>query len=456
MHMPLTRSDLFGYAGASHEPQGRVLTSEEDYGAHGFGALNSASLLEEEAYGALNSPSLFAEEGYGALNSASLLEEEAYGALNSPSLFAEEEYGEEDDEDEDSYGGSWRYGASDDDDDDDDDLDLYEDEDLEEGFGADEADSAEAELDAFDAELGEEVFGAWYGFDGGSLAVPPGTEAARDAVASAVTPTAVMMPSMMPSMMQYAAEKFINSTERWFVQGDDEELASYVLLGLQDAGVPWNQMSRQQKETLVYNAVVSSAIPGIEYAWDEPFRQAWASSDGFTSTAMNMAKASPSAMWAFLVTDVPNAMVTAMGEIPGLSTVTEYLAENPDEFVNSVAIRYYFLGLVGVPVYSWLVQSIDANASGAMASAWQTMHESHAGPTSMDLGTLLPQMPVPASHVGPTSISTSMDLGTLPQVPVLAPPQVIPETSTGLPAPQTILAMGYAAMAGGAVLGIFK
>src|SRR5574338_275054 len=50
------RNNQYGYAGASHVSQDRVLTSEEDYGGifdedDDFGALMSTDLASEELYG---------------------------------------------------------------------------------------------------------------------------------------------------------------------------------------------------------------------------------------------------------------------------------------------------------------------------------------------------------------------------------------------------------------------
>ncbi len=421
--MALQRTDLFGYAGSSHQPQGRVLTAEEAYGA-----LGSESLAAEEEYGydpddeygALGSESLTAEEEYGLDDEDDDFgfdDDDEYGALGSESLTAEEEYGLDDEDDEDDEMGAW-YGE-DDEDDEDDEMGF---------FGAEEGEAA-AMLDELDAEMDEEIYGAWYGAAGGTLAVPAGTEQALNALGAAVNAPGVLLPSFLqsagaePGWVEWGLEKMAS----WIAPGDAEELAAYLMKQPQFHN--WNSLGPAQQAELVRNAVWQSAIPGLEQNWDEPFRQAWNSSPSAIGAAWAGLKATPSAVWAFITSDAPNGVVAFLTEIPGFGAGLQAAmnaagVQRPDQLVNGLAMRYYVMGLVGIPVYSWIADAVTRQGQAAVQAVQAV------------------SMPV-----GP------QDLGVLPVMP---PPQALPAPTTGLPAPQTILALGYAAMAGGAVLGVFK
>lgn len=433
--MALSRKDLFGYAGASHEPQGRVLTAEEEYGAHGYGALNSSSLFAEEAYGALSSPDLFSEEEYVndiGLNSSFAdddddddddidddefgfdedEDEDDFGALNSPSLFAEEEYGDDDDDDDD-------YGYASDDE-----------------YGAD---SLEGELDALDAELDSEIFGAWYGVAGGVLAAPEGvSNAAVGALAKALD-----VGAFLPSFLQNTGvdpgyiESGIESLRQLFEPGDTREIATYLMTQHQEAFANWNSLSEGQQAQLIKEAVTASAIPGVEMSWDEPFRRQFAANPGIMGAAWSSLAASPSAVWNLLFTDLPNAMLYAATEVPVLGAAIEAGqraagAATADEFFNMTAIRYYFLGLVYPKIYTWLAQSVTKQGQAAIQAVANVTQ---------------PEGP-------PPRMAIIQDVSPLPEM--LPPPQTLSQPTTGLPSSETILAVGFGLTAAGAVLGVFK
>jgi hypothetical protein len=403
-----TSRDLFGYAGSSHQPQGRVLTAEEAYG--GYGALTSPTLTAEEEYGS---------DWYGEDD-----DDDDFGALDSPSLYAEEEYGEDDDEDDEF--GVW-YGAEHDDDDDDDFGYIDE-------FGAEAEADAEDMLAELEAELDEDIFGAWYGGAGGTLAIPPGTEGAMDNLGNAVDAPNVLLPEFLnPAGAEPGwIESGVRAMSEFVAPGDADEIAVYLM---NEPGFGnWNNLSNPdgspsaQQIAMVRNAVKRSAMPGLEQNWDEPFREAWANNPAKLPAAWQGLKATPSAIWAFLTTDTPNALAGWLMEVPGIGTaVRAWVGENrPDQMINGLAIRYWLLGLFFPVIYEWIAQRITADAQPAI----QIVQQATA--------------PAPAP---------AQDLGVLPIQP---PPQVLPTPQTGLPSPQTILAIGYGLMTGGAVLGVFK
>jgi len=401
----LSRTDMFGYAGASHEPQGRVLTAEEEYGAHGFGALDSASLFAEEEYGALTSPSLFAEEEYGdddfddddddfgADYDDDDDDDDDFGALDSESLFAEEAYGDEDDDFDDEFG-----------------SDVSED------------------LDALDQELDSEIFGSWYGDAGGTLAAPAGAEHAVASLADAVNVGAILpgfaqSSGAEPGWIEWGMEGLQN-----FLETDDsEELAAYLMQ--QPGFANWNSLNQSQQAQLVKQAVISAAIPGLEQNWDEPFRQAFASNPSILGAAWSSLASTPSAIWGLITTDYPNAMFAVIQEIPGVGAAAQGLAkaagvQRPDQLINALAIRYYIMGLVYPSIYTWIAESVTRQGQAAVAAV-----AAASQPVAQDVAPLPPMMP---------------------------PPQAVAQPTTGLPSPPTILALGFGLSAAGAVLGIFK
>ncbi len=430
--MAISRTDMFGYAGSSHQPQGHVLTAEEGYGAHGFGALDSESLAAEEAYGALTSSTLFAEEEYGLDDD----DDDDYGLDDDD----DDDYGldDDDDDDDDEFGGGYAWYGDDDEDDDEfgalDSESLYaeeaygEDED-EEDFGLDEFGAEVSdELDALDAELDQEIFGAWYGAAGGTLAAPSGAEQAVGALADAVNigaflPSFAQSSGAEPGWIEWGVEKLQN-----FVETDDsEELATYLMQ--QPGFANWNSLSEAQQAQLVKQAVTAAAIPGLELNWDEPFRQAFSQNPGILGLGWADLAIAPSAIWGLITSDYPNSMFAVLQEIPGVGAALQGLAktvgvQRPDQLFNALAIRYYILGLVYPDIYSWIAQSVTRQGQSAVAAI-----DAVNRPAVQDVAPLPPMMP---------------------------PPQTMAEPTTGLPSPPVILAVGFGLSAAGAVLGIFK
>jgi len=386
-----TTRDLFGYAGSSHQPQGRVLTAEEIYGA-----LGSASLDAEEEYGDWDDDE---DDEFGALDSESLFAEEAYGALDSRSLFEEEEYGYTDD---DEYG------------------------------------EIEDDLDELDEEIDGDAYGAFYGAAGGVLRVPAGTEPTLRSLADAVAPGGVLLPGFLLSAGADPGwiELGLETLQRGLEGGDADELAAYLM---NEPGFGnWND-PKTPRAAMVYNAVVASAIPGFEQNWDEPFRQAFENNDTRLGKAWGGVMATPEAIWALLTTDAPNAMVGWLKEAaPFLSgPLTEWAGASPDQMINVMAMRYYMIGLVYPEGYDWIADAVTRQGQDAIHAVAES--DAAAAPrSSRDLGA------VPASFPN------------LDDVLIAPPPQAIPSTGMGLPAPTTILAAGYGFVIGGSVLGILS
>lgn len=375
----MTTRDLFGYAGSSHQPQDRVLSAEEAYGA-----LGSATLDDEEEYGSAW--------------------DDDFGALDSDSLFDEEEYGDDDDEDDFGYiDGDEEFGEIGDD------------------------------LDELNEELDEDVYGAFYGAAGGTLMAPAGTDYAIESLGDALSPAGVFLPTSLqsagvdPGWIEWGLEKMLEKVEG----GDTNEIAAY-LMNEPNFG-NWNSLSGEEKQQMVYDAIVSSAIPGLEMAWDEPLRQAWASNDTTLDRALGGVMAVPSAIWKLVTTDQPNAVAAWIKEIPGFADPMDNLmaglgVSRPDQIINVAAIRYFLIGLVYPQVYGWIADAVTRQGQEAISAVAQSR--------------------APAS--APVS---ELDMGILPMPP---PPQAIPSKGMGLPCPTSILAAGYGFVIGGSVLGFLS
>lgn len=425
--MSMRRRDLFG---ALNSPS---LAAEEEYGAHGFGYAGAS----HEPQGRV----LTAEELYGALNSPSLAAEEEYGALGSESLLAEEEYGVDDDDDF----GAW-YGSDDDDDDDDDDED--EDDDFGAWYGADDDEFGDDDDDALadlEAQVDQDLYGAWYGATG-ALDLAPEAEGFVPQMANALAPGA-----LLPNQLRGGyIESFIEGADAAMAPEAAEEIARRVMQ--HPEFVNWSSHDQASKARIVQDALRSSTA-GVDMQVDDnikaQFQQALSDGASFLSepslgAAWGLIKQGPYNLvqnlhtWATI--DVPNISQAALIQLPIAGNLTaetmKALGAKPDDaLINTLAMRYQLASQVfGPQVYDWIANSIDMQAdAGSAASA---VAASQFSEQPMDMGPAL---------VGPVA----------PIPSVQAPSQVIAPSTSGLPRPQTILAFGYAAMCGGAALGIF-
>lgn len=342
-----SRSDLFGYAGG-HVPMDAVLNAEARYGAHGYGALNSASLLAEEAYGEDED-----DDDFGALNSASLLAEEAYG----------------EDEDEDDAGDDFG-----------DDV-----------FG-DEGDEIDEDLDELDAELDSELYGSWYGATEGALAAPAGAEGQVNSLAMALNvgaflPAFLINAGAEPGYFEYFMEKAASAVG----PNDAREIA--VKLMNQRGFESWNQLSKGQQAQLVRNAVVEAAIPGLQTTWDDPFRKAFQANPGIMGASWASLKALPFSIWNLIAEDGPNGILAVLQELPGLGpAATQALSvlgvQAPDQVINGLAIRYYFAGLVYPSIYTWLADSVTNQGQAGIQAVAESTRPPVQAPRYEDVGPL--------------------------------------------------------------------
>lgn len=208
--------------------------------------------------------------------------------------------------------------------------------------------------------------------------------------------------------------------------GDAAEIATYLMN--QPGFANWNSLNEAQQAQLVKQAVIASAIPGLEQNWDEPFRRAFSSNPSILGSAWATLTSGPSAIWGLITSDYPNTMFAVLQEIPGVGAALQALSQSvgvqrPDQLFNGLAIRYYMLGLMYPAIYNWIAQSVTKQGQAAIAAVSAVSR--------------------PVQDVAP-----------LP--PMMAPPQTMPAPSTGLPSPPVILAVGFGLSAAGAVLGFFK
>jgi hypothetical protein len=414
----LRRSSLF-----ADDP---VMDAEFEYGD-----LGSESLTAEEEYGALGSQSLFAEELYGD----DIDDDDDFGALGSSSLFAEEEYGDDIDDDDDDFGaGLEREGAhrsipsafGDDDDDDDDDDD----------FGAWYGDDDDAGLTSLESDIDDDLYGAWYGADvleqrvEASGVTPQGLAGLTQAVN-----VGVFLPQFLQERTAGEASGWVESVVEKVVSagtpGDAQEIAAYIA-GDPEFGV-WDSLGPAGQAALVRRAVASGAFPGMEMrakqAALESFEQHY--QGGVMSAVASAARATPSMVWAFWTQDLPAIWVTLFTEVPLTGVIGEEIARgvgqpNYEEIINSYAIALAIIGLAFPTVYAWMAESINSERGSRLA-----VDEAAAGYQTVALS------PAEAPYVTP-------------------PPEAIATGRAALPRPQTILAVGYAAMSAGALLGIFR
>jgi hypothetical protein len=242
-------------------------------------------------------------------------------------------------------------------------------------------------------------------------------------------------------------ERNLERVTQFLAAGNTTDLATCIMN--QPGFGDWENLSQAQKVELVENAVVEAAIPGLRVEWDDPFRELFAkaveavksgktlrtvSGEALFDTAWSSAMTGPRAIWALVFSDLPNTIIGVLGEMPPpIGIAAEKLFEQSDEVVNGLAIRYYLIGLVYPEIYNWIVDAIDRQGGPAIAAVKAV--QAPAEPETFPSGGVMPQ----------------------PLVPALSPaPEVLPAPQAGLPSPPTVLAVGYAAMAAGAVLGIFK
>ncbi len=421
-------------------------------------------MAAEFAYGDLDSESLTAEEDYGALGSESLLEEEEYGdddddddddddfgvgyggdddddddddfgALGSESLLAEEEYGaglerQGAHQSIPSFG-EW-YGEDDDDDDDDDDFGGHDD---------DDDDDDEIGLADLEAEIDEDLYGAWYSGDPLAQRVQESgiSKKGMNALEDSVAQGAVLLPQFLQENPD--GRGIIDDVLEFVMSlsspGDAKEIAAYI------AGDPnlgnWNAMNWGHQLQIVRNAVASAALPGIEMTAPGQFLDAFEQhyQGGIFSAAKSGSIAAVKGAWAVASNDLPRAWAAVLGDIPiGGKMLTELQdavgKPNWDDMVNPLAVGYVLVGFVHPGIYGSLVESITQRAQLAIQEAGATRDVRGAAAAAYQ----------------------TTPLGPIPTV--TQPPHAVAVTQPMLPRPQTVLAFGYAVMAGGAVLGVFK
>jgi hypothetical protein len=452
----MQRSDLFGLYGTStHQPQGRVLTAEEMYGALDNPAYDPG---EEEGYGAIfaEEEDDFEEEEMGALMSDSLLDEEDYvddideddepkfGALFSQSLLAEEEYGAHDFDD----------------------------------FGEDDEDDEDPELDAdLDAALAElrsepELMGYYgYGYAGGApVAGAVALEAGFDQLREVGGPSkgqmkelarALNMGVVLPKALQGGyIESAFESMQRLGAGDDDFELAHYIIL--QPDLDKWDARG----PGIVRNAVIEAMIPGREFQVDDEILNGWkqiANDLRFKEGLKNkiqtafmswkdMGKKALKGAGVDLSGIFWDAVEAVKGLHPG-NRFVGWLADytpSADEPLNQLAISYYMMSLAqdvmpptltGGPgaIWQWLAESVEAHAADVIDAAIAARQAADAAVVTEE------EVIFEAPRVAPR-----------PEPPVVVEPTTITEPTYGLPAPPTILAVGYSVMCAGALLGVFK
>jgi hypothetical protein len=350
----------------------------------------------------------------------------SYGALGSASLDAEEEYALDDGDE---------FGLFDDDDDDDDD-DYGFDEDDEYG------DVDDDDLEATESAIDQDLYGSWYGSMTGPLETKPTLEPYVSGLGQALN-----IGALLPNALRDGyVESFFEGVEGILEAEAAEEIARYIM---QDPRfIDWGpDMNPAIKHDIVQSAIRSTAMPGIELQIDDDLERQFRKAAGnFPELVQNP---SFSQAWTLFrengwntlanmktmaTTDLPNVVQGILLELPVAGNVLAEAQKKAglspaDRLYNPLAVRYWAIAqLFGPKIYDWIAQSIDRQGQDAIIAVRADAE------SPIDLGILNQQIaPIPVTH----------------------PTQVIAPSPTGLPRPQTILAVGYSLMCGGAALGLF-
>ena len=340
-----------------------------------FGAIDDA-LLDDDF--------LAGPDEFGELGSPSLEAEINYGAISGPSAMTEydDDFGfdDDDDDDDDEYGGDYEwFGAE-------------EDDDIDEGF-----EDLEAEIDA--------EFGAWYGYDAGSLAPAEGILSDdRDLIAHSISSGA-----MLPASFQDGKLEGILTWMRKTLTGNEgREIANYLT---HQPGFGEGPVTAEMVEA----AVKEAAMPGMEAAWDEPLKELWYSEEpSWTAWLSGVPGAAAESVKEYFMTDIPTAIKGFLGE--------SGIPVSDDQVVNSMAIGIWLMSwnpLVGDEIYKWIANDINSEVPHAV---------------QRDVQAEMPTRPMPGMSA-PIDIAPPLPAGAMPR-------------------PQTILAFGYGLMSAAAALGL--
>ncbi len=375
----LHRSDLFGFV-----PGGHVLDTEMAYG------------------------------GYDP--------QDWHGRRGGPVVAEEEEYGDDDhfslhDEDDDvAFGGDLE------------DVPLFGGE----GKDADDVDNA---LDEILHDMDKDSFGA------DPMAVSPEVEAQRDALTGLIRDgirnafwgeskaASDSWGKMFRKGADYVSDQFEKS-----MPGDLEEIAQALMA--QGIFSHWNDLSEDDRNLAVANAIRYAAVPGIEHATDDAAVAAWKNGTFFTASNAK------SLIWTAL-SDANKTFYSALAENPlfgNLMQATGMDPSNADQMVNMRAMFLVLCMSVGLRVDSYIAHAIsqDQGVVAAIASAEQAQSGANypQGPQG-------PQVSIEAEAV-------------VEELNIMPPVQELPDSGYSMPPPEQILAFGYGLSILGSLMGIFR